>query len=225
MTKTTLRDEIGDFTAIPNDFIEDKKQTAESRLMFMLLRYHTNRKKKRAFPGYDRLIKETGLSRQKVAKGIKVLESTGWLVKHKVFSKNTEYELRYPERLSSTMEQRQEAPLVPLRNSLSSTMEQPPLSTDNKIDLNKTEKICADKPRRPQIPSEILLFQDIVGKPPKRELYTVVIEAIGINPDRDRLLACRREWLTRGYNEFSLIWLTQWYRTGIPERGNGKVQQ
>lgn len=134
----SLRDEIGDFVGIPNSFIEDDQQTAESRVVFMLLRYHTNRKRKRAFPGFETLMRETGLSRQKTATGIKVLTRTGWLVKHKRFASNTEYELRYPARdVSSTMELQQAPPLVPQRNDVSSTMELPPLNSINKIEINK----------------------------------------------------------------------------------------
>jgi len=137
--KTTLRDEIGEFTAIPDTFLKDRKQTPESRLIFVYLRYHRNGKTKRAFPGYQTLIKESGLSRQKVAKGIAVLNDTGWLVKHKQFAKCTEYELRYPERLSSIVELRDEPALVPPRNSLSSIVELPPLSIPEPDRSNQTE--------------------------------------------------------------------------------------
>lgn len=139
----SLRDEIGDFVGIPNSFVEDDKQTAGSRVVFMLLRYHTHRKRKRAFPGFETLMRETGLSRQKTAAAIKVLVESGWLVKHKRFADTTEYELRFPEAAcSSTMELRQDAPLVPLWNDVSSTMEPTPLIT------TKTEFTKIDAPIR-----------------------------------------------------------------------------
>lgn len=134
----SLRDEIGDFVAVPVSFMEDDQQTAESRVVFLVLRFHTNRRRKRAFPGYETIMRESGLSRQKTAAGIKVLVETGWLVKHKVFAKNTEYELRYPSPSYSSTEELREAPaIVPPANVDSSTMEQPPLSVTNKIEFNK----------------------------------------------------------------------------------------
>src|SRR5688572_12226302 len=138
----SLRDEIGDFVGIPVSFVEDDRQTAESRVVFMVLRYHTNRKRKRAFPGYETIMREAGLSRQKTAAGINVLVKTGWLLRHKQFARKTEYELRYPSgSYSSTEELTQGAPIVPPANVVSSTMEQPPYSS-NKIEVNKIEQFA-----------------------------------------------------------------------------------
>lgn len=149
----SLRDEIGDFVGIPISFMEDTKQTAESRVVFMVLRYHTNKKSKRAFPGYETIMAESGLSRQKTAEGIKVLVNTGWLVKHKQFAKVTEYELRYPARaVSSTGELRQDAAIVPPENVVSSAGEQPPITPEQ----DRSNKIKEDqpKPRRKEIQIE-----------------------------------------------------------------------
>jgi len=143
----SLRDEIGDFVGIPISFMEDTKQTAESRVVFMVLRYHTNKKSKRAFPGYETIMTESGLSRQKTAEGIKILVGTGWLVKHKKFAKVTEYELCYPGRsYSSTGELRQDVPIVPPANAVSSAREQPPSypEQDQSTKINKDQP----KPRR-----------------------------------------------------------------------------
>lgn len=147
----SLRDEIGDFVAVPMSFLEDNRQTAESRVVFLILRFHTNRKRKRAFPGYETIMRETGLSRQKTAAGIKVLVKTGWLVKHKLFAKNTEYEIRYPASdYSSTEELRDDTAIVPPANSVSSTEEQPPLNSINKIEINKIRVHGQQKiPRQP----------------------------------------------------------------------------
>jgi len=146
----SLRDEIGDFVGIPISFMEDTKQTAESRVVFMVLRYHTNKKSKRAFPGYETIMTESGLSRQKTAEGIKVLVGTGWLVKHKQFAKVTEYELRYPTRaLSSTEELQQDAPLVPPTNIVSSVSEQPPYSPEQ--DRSNKIKEKQPKPRKKEV--------------------------------------------------------------------------
>lgn len=145
----SLRDEIGDFVGIPVSFMEDANQSAESRVVFMVLRYHTNKKSKRAFPGYDTIMRESGLSRQKTAEGIKILVKTGWLVKHKQFAKVTEYELRYPAAaLSSPAELQQEAALVPPANVVSSAGEQPPYMSEqdrsNKSNGSRSKKVTSE---------------------------------------------------------------------------------
>lgn len=137
MASSSLRDEIGDFVGIPNSFIEDDNQTAESRVVFMLLRYHTHRKRKRAFPGFDTLMRETGLKRQKTAEGIAVLVKTGWLVKHRQFGRPTEYELRYPD--SSTGELSEGRTIVPQADHDSSTGGSSPLIT-TKTEFTKMDR-------------------------------------------------------------------------------------
>lgn len=106
-----LKDQIGNFTGVPNSFLSESGQTPASRLLLVYLRFHTNNKSDTAMPGYDVLIKETGLSRQKVAGGLDVLVSTGWLVKNKRFGRSTEYSIQYPEIRDSrsTMEQLDDA--------------------------------------------------------------------------------------------------------------------
>lgn len=137
----SLRDEIGDFTAIPNDFITDDRQTPESLCVFVFLRFHTNKRTKTAFPSYETLIGETKLSRQKLAAALALLDKTGWVVKQKRFGASTLYRIRMSDsHSSSTMEQLEAATVVPLWNNSSSTMEQPPLDIKNKIKYNKSER-------------------------------------------------------------------------------------
>lgn len=167
----SLRDEIGDFVGIPILFLEDEQQTAESRVVFMILRYHTNRKRKRAFPGYETIMREAGLSRQKTAAGLDVLERTGWLVKHRKFARKTEYELRYPSAAySSTEELRETAPIVPPANVVSSTMERPPLNINNKIEDNKIARArepvfsieeLKDSDKIPGLRNQLSIYPDV----------------------------------------------------------------
>lgn len=230
----SLRDEIGDFVGIPNSFMEDRRQTAESRVVFMVLRYHTHKKTKRAFPGYETIMDESGLSRQKTAAGIKVLVETGWLVKHKQFAKVTEYELRYPATsVSSTEELREEAPIVPPANAVSSTEEQPPLSIteqegSTKIDIAPaTSRKSKPYPKRRTWPRAISLFFGVTNLAPMQQLWPEIERVLGDNPDPGRLRKCYVEWLRRGYRENALGWL-EWYEYSVipPQRGdNGRRNQ
>ena len=58
-------------------------------------------------------------------------------------------------------------------------------------------------------------FFSITSRRPNRELVDTIIELIGDTPDTDKLRACYKEWLMRGYNQNSIKWL-EWYRDGIP---------
>lgn len=59
------------------------------------------------------------------------------------------------------------------------------------------------------------------GRYPPRELWDDIISALGNAPDGRKLTECRKEWVSRGYNPNAWKWLLEWYRGGIPPRGNG----
>jgi hypothetical protein len=82
--------------------------------------------------------------------------------------------------------------------------------TDKKVKKSETQK-----DPRTNFPA-IAAFYNVVGKYPKLKLYDKVIEILGAHPDLKKMKKCHEEWLERGYNEFSLKWLTVWYVEGIP---------
>lgn len=92
--KTTLTDEWGSFTAIPNEFIEMAGDLEDqSRWLFVLLRHYTNSETKTAFPSYAEIKSKTGWAFNTIAKAIRDLEKHGWLARRKQFSGNTHYTL------------------------------------------------------------------------------------------------------------------------------------
>ena len=92
--KTTLTDEWGSFTAIPNEFIHMAGELQEqSRWLFVLLRHYTNSETKTAFPSYAEIKHKTGWAFNTIAKAIRDLEEHGWLIRKKQFSGNTHYTL------------------------------------------------------------------------------------------------------------------------------------
>ena len=92
--KTSLQDEWGQYTVVPNEFIQNSADLSDhARWIFVLLRFHTNDKTKTAFPSYELLKQETGWAYNTIAKAIKQLEEKGWLTRRKQFSGNTHYTL------------------------------------------------------------------------------------------------------------------------------------
>lgn len=57
----------------------------------------------------------------------------------------------------------------------------------------------------------IALCREIASAYPPKEVWDDLIALLGESPDRERLAACRKEWLSRGYNRVSWKWVTDWY--------------
>lgn len=94
---TTITDEWGLFTPIPNQFIEASYCFSDqARWLFVLLRFTTNGESKKAFPSYNDIHKLTGWATKTISKAIKELATHGWLVKEKQFGGNTHYILKRP---------------------------------------------------------------------------------------------------------------------------------
>ena len=98
-----LVDEIGQFAAIPNEFIESARTMSDpARWLFVLLRYYTNGKTGDAFPSYDELQEMTGWRRTKVSAAIKELVESGWITRQKRFGASTIYRLTRPSEVTQT---------------------------------------------------------------------------------------------------------------------------
>lgn len=68
----------------------------------------------------------------------------------------------------------------------------------------------------------IQCFRGVTRHYPLIELYDIVIDTLGDKPNGKLAADCYREWLKRGLNKNSLIWLTEWYAQGGPSNnGNG----
>lgn len=105
MAKERLVDEIGQFASVPFSFLETKGISPYARCIFLFLRMHTNSKTKTAFPSYETLRLETGMTKRKISAALSELETGGWLVKQRRFAETTEYTLTIPKpALSNTVE-------------------------------------------------------------------------------------------------------------------------
>jgi hypothetical protein len=95
--KTTLSEQWGNFTAIPNQFIEKMASLPPRALsLFVALRFFTHRRKQLAFPSYAELQQLTGLSRATISDGLSDLSGAGWLRKERQFGAATHYILVKP---------------------------------------------------------------------------------------------------------------------------------
>lgn len=94
--KDKLIDTIGQFTTIPNTVIRLWPILGmDAFALFVCLRYHSDDNGV-SFPAYSTITKETGLTRNKIARGIRVLEIHKLLTRQKRFSGSTIYTLTMP---------------------------------------------------------------------------------------------------------------------------------
>ncbi|HEY8560129.1 MAG TPA: helix-turn-helix domain-containing protein [Pyrinomonadaceae bacterium] len=75
--------------------------TTPAKWLYVVLKSFQNHRSKRTFPGYEKIMKQSGMTRNAVAKGLKELEHWGYIVRNKTSGKVNNYEFRSPAALSN----------------------------------------------------------------------------------------------------------------------------
>jgi uncharacterized protein YdaU (DUF1376 family) len=104
--------------------------------------------------------------------------------------------------------------------SLSSPTERqqnPTLQSSSSISIVASARVS--KPRDPRLdhPALKAVFS-VKGKYPSRDVWDLVIEKLGENPDIARMKDCWLHWRAANYGPENLGWLVDWYVNGVPER-------
>ena len=134
MSKSKLFDKIGQFTTIPNSVIAMWPTIGlDAMALFLYLRYRTNAQTGDAFPSFDTIRVDTGLTRRRIAIAARKLEKAGLLERKRRFSASTIYTLKMPDSISN------DAGLIetPISNDAGLPLVQG--MHTNQIDLNKNE--------------------------------------------------------------------------------------
>ena len=98
MAHSKLHDEIGHFTVIPHEFIDNSDTYSDHACwLFILLRRYINQESGKAFPSYSLIQQKTGWSTKTIAKAIRELEQHGWIRREKQFSGPTNYIMMRPQ--------------------------------------------------------------------------------------------------------------------------------
>ncbi len=91
---TRLTDKIGAFTAVPNSVIELLPEVGQDAfILYVYLTYRANEQGD-CWPGYETIMRDTGLSRNKIARSIKVLVSRELISQDRRYSNSTVYTIR-----------------------------------------------------------------------------------------------------------------------------------
>lgn len=235
-TKTTLTDEWGSFTAIPNEFIEQSNILSDhARWMFIVLRFYTNAKTGTAFPSYEELKSRTGWAYNTIAKAVKELESTGWLTRRKQFSGTTHYTLVKKSQslpLARTGEKDQSllmaSPCQSQGQSLPLASTVLANSKPNKTEINKTEKnktVCESPvpaTANPRTQDPVDIATSILGMIPIYLQET--IEAAGITQPR-LWRKCCEDWKASRYSLRNIPGLIDKYRRAESQDARDKEIQ
>lgn len=111
-------------------------------------------------------------------------------------------------------EESRHAPVTPLSHRSSSSSS---TSTSKKEEKPlRPAKTPDDRAKHPAM----IAVRDVKGRFPHKDVWDLVIEALGSHPDVQKLKRCWIEWRSRNYNPEDLGWLVDWYANGIPERRN-----
>lgn len=222
---------------------ESRKAKASTvKLVLLALADHANDYGESSYPAYDRLEIKTALSRQGLADTFKALQHNGFLTIAVRQSKKRTNNYIINIRAFPLMEREaSELPSVvkPLDYVESSHLTKRSQATGLESSYNHPQPSVKISPKtsapkrstktNEPIPSEIVLFREVVGRYPSRELYAAVTQAIQKVSSRLQHAACaddlhsfREEWVARAYNPQSIKWL-DWAVTGsIPEQGSKK---
>lgn len=156
-----LSDKIGQFTTVPNSFIEQAAELSSPAFRLLVtLRYYTNSKTEVAFPSYATLRAITGLRREAISQAIKDLKAAGWIECRRRFGKSTVYALRYPHSSSdsgTTGKEGSSSDSGTISSSASGTISSPDGCDANQTEINQTEcnqtEIGASAPPAPESPA------------------------------------------------------------------------
>lgn len=92
--------------------------------------------------------------------------------------------------------------------------------TNTPTTLEQTPKKQARKTSRklePRlVPSTVETIRGIIGRYPRKELWSRIDETLSGNLDTDKLKNCYLDWIQTGYNPTNLAWLFEWYVNGKP---------
>jgi len=153
MSKDTLYDELGQFTAIPEKIIEMIPHIgSDAALLYLYFRYRTNKERGAAWPGYKTMEKDLGWGRHKISENIQKLENNGLIERKKRYGASTIYYLKRPPDMAVMEEQtnssaeialidqkrENETPVVPKPHS-SSSKTALKLDSFNQTQINQIE--------------------------------------------------------------------------------------
>lgn len=71
----------------------------------------------------------------------------------------------------------------------------------------------------------LVAYREIRGRFPSKDVWDLVIQALGDHPDTTKMRECWLAWRGHNYAPENLAWLVDWYINGIPARGNGATRQ
>jgi hypothetical protein len=216
---TSLTDQIGFFTAMPETIIKLWPQIGTDAVaLFLYLRYRTNRERGVAFPSYDTIATDTGWGRRRISEAIKVLSDEQLVVRRKRFGSSTEYALQgrqLPLPLPPASDSSSRAPeLLQSRSAPTIVAER---------DLTQIESSDSSvKGRHLPTHPAIVLCRHYCERYPSRAWRDEIIAAVGSDPAQvSKWEFVLKEWTGRGHNRTGWSNMLDVFKNGWTRSNNG----
>ena len=227
-----LYDSIGGFVTIPNTVMELLPAIGvDAFTLFAYLRYRTNSQSGVAFPSYDTIQADTGLTRRRIAGAIRALEGAELLDRRRRFGNSTVYTLKMPVVQHPNYSSAHDG--LPLVQGVHT------IKTDiNKTEPIKTESYGAPAPAQPKppktqhkkasdpIPEAVQQYRLIANTFPDKATWTNISNTVGNDVERlafwGKVISA---YISLGWNKRNVTGMLEWfYRNELPhlERKNGQ---
>lgn len=219
-----LVDQIGSFTTVPNSVIKRWGEIGLDAMgLFLYLRYRTNGQTEVAFPSYDTIHAETGLSRNRIARAIRVLEKAELVERRKRFGQSTIYTLKCPPVQSSQFGTNDVSPETGLKESQGGTAIVPERATNKKVlnkkDINKKKPVGGVVERHPAIQAYFNAAKQWPAKGQVESIETVIgCEAAKVDLWQ-RVVA---GYVLKGWNPRNIANMLEFFGRGEVPSANGQ---
>ena len=131
MSKHRLTDKLGFFTAMPERIIEMMPEIgSDAVLLYLFLRYRTNKHRGVAWPGYNDMRSQIGWGKSRISNALHDLVNAGLVEKDKRFGASTVYTLLVPPQVvdsspgAGQVESRSETTVVPEQDGIQDAVNQ-----------------------------------------------------------------------------------------------------
>jgi len=202
----SLSDRIGQFTAVPNWVLEMMPEIGMDGLAmyaYLLMRQGENGQ---CFPAYDRMQKDLGAGRGKIAKTLTVLVAAGLVTKKRRFSASTVYSVISTKTELMQCENRTNEPPISPKIELPLV----PKSNSNKTHLTRLDKSSSSEDSGGFVPGPLALLNDQYINTARMPAYDNTprnveagqrMIAAGVTPEI--LEVATKELLANGFNKLT----------------------
>ena len=230
------------FTSIPNEAIDRMTELSAGALrLYLFLAHCRNTKTGKCCPSVGVTAEAIGVHRRNIFKLRNELAAAGWArfdgdnateLLGSNSGKNTTNDVASIEDIPITEATGKNATTLTVptgKNATKQWQKHPlkvakmPVACKEELD-ERTRRIELDEDKARQknaVPPAIAYVRHLTHRYPDKTLWPRIVKTLGEDFDQGRLTECYESWVSHGWNKMNLVWLFEWYVSGVPERNNG----